>query len=105
MVPHIHFHIIPRPLPQPSASNKALSSSSNAAVTVRSSPSWVMFGRGQREELDDEEGDALARAMREELAREVRRIKDKEGVDLDLDDHHDNGDGDYVHETARKGKL
>lgn len=41
-----------------------------------------MFGRGQREELDDEEGAALAREMRTELAREVQRIQRDEGVDL-----------------------
>jgi len=56
--------------------------------------SWVMFGRGQREELDDEEGEALARAMREELAREVRRVREVEGVDLELEfDQGLDGDG------------
>ena len=41
-----------------------------------------MFGRGQREELDDEEGDELVRAMRAELSREVARIHKDEGVVL-----------------------
>jgi len=41
-----------------------------------------MFGRGLREELDDEEGAELARAMRAELALEVKRIQENEGVDL-----------------------
>lgn len=41
-----------------------------------------MFGRGQREELDDEEGAQLAREMRAELAREVERIQREEGVTL-----------------------
>lgn len=41
-----------------------------------------MFGRGQREELDDEEGAELVRAMKTELALEVQRIKENEGVDL-----------------------
>lgn len=55
-----------------------------------------MFGRGQREELDEEEGEKLARLMREELAREVKRIKDEEGIDLDLDDDNNNdNNGDY----------
>jgi hypothetical protein len=44
-----------------------------------------MFGRGQREDLDDEEAEELARLLREELAREVARVKDQEGVDLDVD--------------------
>lgn len=87
VVPHIHFHIIPRP------ADNASSSSSNTTAAARS-PSWTMFGRGQREELDDEEGEKLARLMREELAREVKRIKDEEGIDLDLDDDNDNN-GDY----------
>lgn len=44
-----------------------------------------MFGRGQREELDDEEGEVLAREMRAELAREVSRIWKEEGIDLTKD--------------------
>lgn len=53
-----------------------------------------MFGRGKRDDLDDEEGEQLAQAMREELAREVMRIKESEGVDLDID-----------LESEQKGKL
>ena len=41
-----------------------------------------MFGRGQRHELDDDEGAALARAMRVELELEIKRIQRDEGVDL-----------------------
>ena len=41
-----------------------------------------MFGRGQRHELDDEEGAALARAMRIELDLEIKRIQKDEGVVL-----------------------
>lgn len=44
-----------------------------------------MFGRGQREDLDDEEGEILAHAMRAELAHEVSRILKDEGVDLTKD--------------------
>jgi hypothetical protein len=42
-----------------------------------------MFGRGQRDELDDEEGERLAQSMRVELAEEVKRIERDEGVILD----------------------
>jgi hypothetical protein len=42
-----------------------------------------MFGRGQRDELDDEEGERLAHSMRVELAEEVKRIERDEGVVLD----------------------
>jgi hypothetical protein len=38
-----------------------------------------MFGRGQREELDDEEAAVLAGKLREELGREVARIEKMEG--------------------------
>lgn len=42
-----------------------------------------MFGRGQREDLDDEEAEDLARLLREEIAREVVRVKEVEDIDLD----------------------
>lgn len=44
-----------------------------------------MFGRGQREEIDEEEGEKVAADIRGELAKEVLRVKDVEGVDLDSD--------------------
>ena len=59
----------------------------------------MMFGRGQRDELDADEGEGLARLLREELAREVHRVRAVEGVDLDRAD----GGGDRSGE--RKGKL
>lgn len=36
-----------------------------------------MFGRGMREDLDDEEGEKLARELREELRRELRRVEER----------------------------
>lgn len=65
VVPHVHFHIIPRPV-----------------TDGAHKPGFAMFGRGQREELDDEEADELVRAMRVELEREVARIQRDEGVVL-----------------------
>ncbi len=59
VVPHVHFHIIPRPSLTPELRNK----------------SFTMFGRGQRTERDDDEAAALARSLREELAREMERIQ------------------------------
>jgi hypothetical protein len=67
-VPHVHFHVIPRPPLDPAATAAKMS--------------FVMFGRGQRDELDDDEGETLAKALREELAKEVRRVEEREGVDL-----------------------
>jgi diadenosine tetraphosphate (Ap4A) HIT family hydrolase len=53
VVPHVHFHIIPRPALTPELRNK----------------SFTMFGRGQRSEIDDEEAADLAVRLREELLR------------------------------------
>jgi hypothetical protein len=38
------------------------------------SKSWTMFGRGQRDELDDDEGAALAAEMRRVLREEVEKM-------------------------------
>jgi diadenosine tetraphosphate (Ap4A) HIT family hydrolase len=62
VVPHVHFHIIPRPSLTPELRNK----------------SFTMFGRGQRSERDDDEAAALARSLREELAGEMERIQNRE---------------------------
>ncbi|KAM3519329.1 hypothetical protein NHJ13051_007585 [Beauveria bassiana] len=49
VVPHLHYHIIPRP---------------EIRASGRLSSSFTMFGRGQREELDDDEGEKLAAEIR-----------------------------------------
>jgi hypothetical protein len=36
--------------------------------------SWTMFGRGQRDDLDDGEGADMAREMRRVLRTEVERV-------------------------------
>lgn len=41
------------------------------------SRSWTMFGRGQRDELDDEDGVKIAGEMRRVLREEVERMKGK----------------------------
>jgi diadenosine tetraphosphate (Ap4A) HIT family hydrolase len=65
VVPHVHFHIIPRPATMPEIKNK----------------SWTMFGRGQRDDLDDDDGAKMAREMRrvlrEEVEAEVEKGKNK----------------------------
>jgi diadenosine tetraphosphate (Ap4A) HIT family hydrolase len=62
VVPHVHFHIIPRPSLTPELRNR----------------SFTMFGRGQRSDLDEDEAAELANNLRVELARELERIADKE---------------------------
>jgi diadenosine tetraphosphate (Ap4A) HIT family hydrolase len=59
VVPHVHFHIIPRP----------------SLTAKERHKSFTMFGRGQRSELDDREGLELATKLREQLARELSKGK------------------------------
>lgn len=79
VVSHVHFHIIPRP-----------------ATGANQRTSFAMFGRGQREELDDDEAEVLAQEMRLELVNEVKRIQKEEGVDLAAD---------LVADASQRGKL
>lgn len=57
-MPHVHFHIIPRPALTPELRNR----------------SFTMFGRGQRSELDDDEAAELAGKLREALAKETWKL-------------------------------
>ena len=41
--------------------------------------SWRMFGKGTREELDDEEAVGLSKRIREQLEREVRDLERVKG--------------------------
>ncbi len=61
----MHFHIIPR----------------NGDVPEVKARSWTIFGRGQRESLDEDEAEVLVVQMRERLARELERVKWREGAD------------------------
>lgn len=63
VVPHVHFHIIPR----------------SGEVPELKARSWTVFGRGQREELDEEDAVVLERQLRESLNIEVERVREKEG--------------------------
>ncbi|KAF2668096.1 HIT-like protein [Microthyrium microscopicum] len=55
VVPHVHFHIIPRPESVPTIQNK----------------SWTMFGRGKRDDLDDDEAANLAAEIRRQIRKEL----------------------------------
>ncbi|RKU48787.1 hypothetical protein DL546_005562 [Coniochaeta pulveracea] len=57
VVPHMHFHVIPRP---------DLGSKRRERFTN------TMFGRGQREELDEEEGESMAAKIRGAVAEILR---------------------------------
>ncbi|GAB7348646.1 hypothetical protein MBLNU459_g7016t1 [Dothideomycetes sp. NU459] len=72
VVPHVHFHFIPR---YPEGRREQSRKGAVDAATMRS---WRMFGRGMREELDDDEAAEMAKRIREGLAREVAALgKDK----------------------------
>ncbi|KAI1201681.1 HIT domain-containing protein [Nemania serpens] len=53
VVDHVHYHLIPRP---------------EIRARGRFRESFTMFGRGQREDLDDDEGVALAAELRASIA-------------------------------------
>ncbi|PHH65046.1 hypothetical protein CDD81_3444 [Ophiocordyceps australis] len=63
VVPHVHYHLIPRP---------------EIRASGRFSESFTMFGRGRREELDDEEAEQLAEELRQNLAAVVRQEMEQE---------------------------
>ncbi|KAL4862700.1 HIT-like domain-containing protein [Aspergillus spectabilis] len=69
VVPHVHFHIVPRP--------------PIGAASTSAKMSFIMFGRGQRDDLDDEEAEELAGVLRREVAKEIVRVREVEGVDLE----------------------
>lgn len=64
VVPHVHFHIIPRV---------------GDDVPEVKARSWTVFGKGQREELDEEDAVVLVGRMRERLRGEVERVRRREG--------------------------
>lgn len=57
VVPHMHFHVIPRPELRDKRSERFTS---------------TMFGRGQRDDLDEEEAAGLAEKVRRAVAEVVR---------------------------------
>ncbi|KJR84900.1 HIT domain protein [Sporothrix schenckii 1099-18] len=65
IVPHMHFHIIPRP---------------DIRRQGRWSERFTMFGRGQRTDLDEQEGMRLAEKVRSNLARVLCEEKASDGI-------------------------
>ena len=62
VVPHMHFHIIPRP---------------ELRAQGRERFTSTMFGRGQREDLDEEEGVGLAEGVRRAVGEVLREEEEK----------------------------
>ncbi|KAI6797052.1 hypothetical protein KC350_g16698 [Hortaea werneckii] len=67
VVPHIHFHLIPR------YQEGRRENAGKGKVDVGMLKSWRMFGRGAREELEDDEGVEMAGLLREAMREEVER--------------------------------
>lgn len=68
VVPHMHYHVIPRP---------------EIRAQGRWSEKFTMFGRGQRSDLDAEDGEILAERVRGEVATALRQEDEAGGEDLD----------------------
>ena len=62
VVEHMHFHIIPRP-----------------GLREKERFTSTMFGRGRREDLDEEEGEVLAARIRGEIKKVVGEEDEREG--------------------------
>ncbi|GAB7325196.1 hypothetical protein MBLNU13_g09271t2 [Cladosporium sp. NU13] len=66
VVPHVHFHLIPR------YQEGRRPTASKGNVDFDQMKSWRMFGRGTREELDDDEAKEMSANLRAALREEVR---------------------------------
>lgn len=86
VVPHMHYHIIPRP---------------EIRAQGRWSEKFTMFGRGQRTDLDAEDGENLADMVRSEIA---KVLKEEEGSESQILGHNVTLRGSGSRLTA-KGKL
>lgn len=69
VVPHMHYHLIPRP---------------DIRARGRYSESFTMFGRGKREELDDDEAEKLAAEIRRQVAVVLSEEADQLDDDFEL---------------------
>lgn len=78
VVPHIHYHIIPRsttPDPRYEHSHN-LSPAPLPEVSADYHVAWTMFGRGHRSSLeDDPRVPALVKRMRNEIIKEFGRME------------------------------
>lgn len=71
VIPHVHFHIIPRPPLdyKPAVSTVRASGNGYAPSKIPTGlqASYIQFGRGQRHELDEDDATILVKQMREQI--------------------------------------
>jgi len=84
VIPHVHFHIIPRPplnyTPPDSAIPNAGTVSRKYAksrIPTGLSASYIQFGRGQRNELDDDDAVVLVEIIRNNIKAELENVSSK----------------------------
>jgi len=73
VVPHVHFHYIPR------YQDGRKQVGSKGKVDVGMLKSWRMFGRGTREDLNDEEAVELSASIRKALQDEINALVPMKG--------------------------
>lgn len=86
VIPHVHFHIIPRPpldYKPPVVASRSKSGAKDpstnrspyaqSAIPTGLKASFVQFGRGQRNELDDDDAAVLVKTIRENIKVEWER--------------------------------
>lgn len=71
VIPHVHFHIIPRPpldyKPVTGVTSNGRSAYAPSQIPTGLRASYMQFGRGQRHELDDDDAAELVKTMRQSL--------------------------------------
>ncbi|KAI9761383.1 MAG: hypothetical protein M4579_001033 [Chaenotheca gracillima] len=87
-IPHVHFHFIPR-WPLDSTPPHLLPAGPNAASQTPSEreaesrrKTWIMFGRGQRGDLDDEEAAFVGDALRTEVDAVLREDRERAKITM-----------------------
>ncbi|KAK5947097.1 hypothetical protein PMZ80_001243 [Knufia obscura] len=74
VIPHVHFHVIPRPpldyKPATGGSRNGRPAYAPSQIPTGLRASYVQFGRGQRHELDEDDAAVLVKTMRENLKSE-----------------------------------
>lgn len=91
-VAHVHYHVVPRvPLDGAAEAGKGVwgmektDSSGRGEKGREGEKEWIMFGRGRRSDLDEEEGAVMAGRLREEVAAARRKIREGEGGEAEED--------------------